>query len=89
MGKFSSSFMYKSPLNGAYTSAAGQGSTYVSNRQAFQKLQSDIVSGAKEGDRIEALNKAKNEFKDWYADNPNATKEEIKAKKNSFRFINS
>ena len=81
MGKFSSSFMYKSPLNGAYTSAAGQGSTYVSNRQAFQKLQSDIVSGAKEGDRIEALNKAKNEFKDWYADNPNATKEEIKAKK--------
>ena len=43
MGKFSSSFMYKSPLNGAYTSGAGQGSTYVSNRQAFQQLQSDIV----------------------------------------------
>ena len=57
MSKFSSSFMYKSPLNGAYTSAAGQGSTYVSNRQAFQKLQSDIVEGAKEGDRVELYNK--------------------------------
>lgn len=57
MSKFSSSFMYKSPLNGAYTSAAGQGSTYVSNRQAFQKLQSDIVAGAKEGDRVELANK--------------------------------
>ena len=57
MGKFSSSFMYKSPLNGAYTSAAGQGSTYVSNRQAFQKLQSDIIAGAKEGDRVELYNK--------------------------------
>ena len=81
MGKFSSSFMYKSPLNGAYTSAAGQGSTYMSNREAFQKLQSDIVTGAKEGDRLEGINKAKNEFKDWYADNPNATPEEVKAKK--------
>jgi hypothetical protein len=60
MGKFSSSFMYKSPLNGAYTSAAGQGSTYVSNRQAFQKLQSDIVAGAKEGDRVELANKLAN-----------------------------
>ncbi len=39
MGKFSSSFMYKSPLNGAYTSGASQGSTYVSNREAFQQLQ--------------------------------------------------
>ena len=57
MSKFSSSFMYKSPLNGAYTSAAGQGSTYVSNREAFQQLQSDIVEGAKEGDRAELANK--------------------------------
>lgn len=57
MGKFSSSFMYKSPLNGAYTSGSGQGSTYVSNRQAFQQLQSDIVAGAKEGDRVELYNK--------------------------------
>ena len=60
MGKFSSSFMYKSPLNGAYTSAAGQGSTYVSNRQAFKQLQSDIVEGAKEGDRVELANKLAN-----------------------------
>jgi hypothetical protein len=57
MGKFSSSFMYKSPLNGAYTSGADQGSTYVSNREAFQQLQDDIVTGAKEGDRAELYNK--------------------------------
>ncbi len=48
--KFSSPFMAKSPLHGAYTSAAGQGKTYVSNREAFQQLQNDIVAGAKEGD---------------------------------------
>ena len=48
-----------SPLEGAYTSAAGQGSTYMSNRQAFQKLQSDIVTGAKEGDIAEEEQKAK------------------------------
>ena len=48
-----------SPLEGAYTSAAGQGSTYMSNRQAFQKLQSDIVTGAKKGDIIEKEQKAK------------------------------
>ena len=89
MGKFSSSFMYKSPLNGAYTSAAGQGSTYVSNRQAFKQLQSDIVAGAKEGDRLERINKAKNEFKDWYAINPNATKEEIEAKKIALDLLKS
>ena len=79
--KFSSSFMYKSPLNGAYTSAAGQGKTYVSNREAIQQLQDDVVTGAKEGDRLEGINKAKNEFKKWYANNPNASKEEIEAKK--------
>ena len=81
MDKFSSSFMYKSPLNGAYTSGAGQGSTYVSNRQAFQQLQSDIVAGAKEGDRIEALNKANKEFDKWFANTDNPTPEEVKAKK--------
>lgn len=81
MGKFSSSFMYKSPLNGAYTSAAGQGSTYVSTRQAFQQLQSDIVAGAKEGDRLEGLNKANKEFDKWFAKADNPTPEEVKAKK--------
>ena len=55
--KFSTPFMKKSPLYGAYTSAAGQGSTYVSNRDAFQQLQDDIVVGAKEGDRVELYNK--------------------------------
>ncbi|MGI9555456.1 MAG: hypothetical protein ACR2M9_01230 [Cyanophyceae cyanobacterium] len=55
--KFSSSFMYKSPLNGAYTSAAGQGKTYVSTREAIQQLQDDVVTGAKEGDRVELANK--------------------------------
>ncbi len=55
--KFSSPFMAKSPLQGAYTSAAGQGKTYISNRQAFQQLQDDVVTGAKEGDRVELANK--------------------------------
>ena len=55
--KFSTPFMKKSPLHGAYTSAVGQGSTYVSNRDAFQQLQDDIVAGAKEGDRVELYNK--------------------------------
>ncbi len=81
MGKFSSSFMYKSPLNGAYTSGASQGSTYVSNREAFQQLQDDIVKGAKEGDRIEELNKANKEFDKWFAKADNPTPEEVKAKK--------
>jgi len=45
--KFSTPFMAKSPLQGAYTSASGQGKTYVSNREAFQQLQDDIVTGAK------------------------------------------
>lgn len=81
MGKFSSSFMYKSPLNGAYTSGAGQGSTYVSNRKAFQQLQSDIVAGAKEGDRLERINKANKEFDKWFANTDNPTPEEVKAKK--------
>tara|TARA_B100001564_G_C20181892_1_gene464434 strand:- start:102 stop:470 length:369 start_codon:yes stop_codon:yes gene_type:complete len=58
--KFSSSFMYKSPLNGAYTSAAGQGKTYVSTREAIQQLQDDVVTGAKEGDRVELANKLAN-----------------------------
>ena len=44
-----------SPFQGAYTSAAGQGKTYVSNREAFQQLQNDIVEGAKGVD--EALRK--------------------------------
>ena len=38
--------MAKSPLYGAYESGAGA-KTYVSNRQAFEKLQDDIVSGTK------------------------------------------
>ncbi len=59
--KFSSPFMAKSPLHGAYTSAAGQGKTYVSNRQAFQQLQNDIVAGAKGVD--EALNDPEIEIK--------------------------
>ena len=44
--KFSTPFMAKSPLHGAYESGAG-GKVYVSNRQAFEKLQDDIVSGTK------------------------------------------
>ena len=42
--KFSTPFMAKSPLYGAYESGAG-GKVYVSNRRAFEKLQDDIVSG--------------------------------------------
>lgn len=49
--KFSTPFLKKSPLLGAYTSGAG-GMVYASNRQAFQKLQDDIVKGAKEADKI-------------------------------------
>jgi|9_EtaG_2_1085328.scaffolds.fasta_scaffold12564_7 hypothetical protein len=63
--KFSTPFMKKSPLHGAYTSAAGQGSTYVSNRDAFQQLQDDIVVGAKEGDRVELYNKVLKGDLDW------------------------
>jgi hypothetical protein len=44
--KFSTPFMAKSPLYGAYESGAG-GKVYVSNRRAFEKLQDDIVSGTK------------------------------------------
>jgi hypothetical protein len=44
--KFSTPFMAKSPLYGAYESGAGA-KVYVSNRQAFEKLQDDIVSGTK------------------------------------------
>ncbi len=55
--KFSTPFMAKSPLYGAYESGAG-GKVYVSNRQAFEKLQDDIVSGTKSaiaGERSEEL----------------------------------
>ena len=41
--KFSAPFMAKSPLYGAYESGAGA-KAYVSNRQAFEKLQDDITS---------------------------------------------
>lgn len=51
MSKFSTPFFKKSPILGAYTSGAG-GMVYASNRQAFQKLQDDIVKGAKEADKI-------------------------------------
>ena len=61
MSKFSTPFLNKSPLEGAYTSGAG-GKVYVSNRQAFQKLQDDIVSGAKEGEKVYKLNKAEKDF---------------------------
>ena len=44
MSKFSSPFFKKSPLQGAYTSGAG-GMVYVSNANAFQKLQDDILTG--------------------------------------------
>ncbi len=44
--KFSTPFMAKSPLYGAYESGAGA-KVYVSNRRAFEKLQDDIVSGTK------------------------------------------
>ena len=57
--------MAKSPLHGAYTSAAGQGKTYISNRQAFQQLQDDVVTGAKEGDRVELYNKVLKGDIDW------------------------
>ncbi len=50
--------MAKSPLYGAYESGAGA-KAYVSNRQAFQQLQNDIVAGAKEADRLIMLNKVK------------------------------
>ena len=63
--KFSSPFMKKSPLQGAYTSAAGQGKIHVPLRGAFQQLQNDIVSGAKEGDRLIMLNKVKKGDIDW------------------------
>ncbi len=59
--KFSTPFMYKSPLNGAYTSGA-DGMVYASNRQAFQKLQDDIVSGAKAGIKSE---KQKKQYQDY------------------------
>ncbi len=55
--KFSTPFMAKSPLYGAYESGAG-GKVYVSNRRAFEKLQDDIVSGTKSaiaGERSEEL----------------------------------
>ena len=41
--KFSTPFMAKSPLYGAYESGAG-GKVHVSNRQAFQKLFDDASS---------------------------------------------
>jgi len=44
--KFSTPFMAKSPLYGAYESGAGA-KVYVSNRRAFEKLQDDIVSGTR------------------------------------------
>ena len=44
MSKFSSPFFKKSPLQGAYTSGEG-GMVYVSNADAFQKLQDDILTG--------------------------------------------
>ena len=46
--KFSSPFMAKSPLHGAYTSGAG-GMVYASNRDIFQKLQDDITSAVDKG----------------------------------------
>ena len=49
--KFSTPFMAKSPLHGAYESGVG-GKVHVSNRQAFQQLQSDIVAGAKGVDKV-------------------------------------
>lgn len=41
--KFSTPFMAKSPLYGAYESGAG-GKVHVSNRQAFQKLFDDATN---------------------------------------------
>lgn len=46
--KFSTPFMNKSPLHGAYTSGAG-GMVYASNRDIFQKLQDDITSAVDKG----------------------------------------
>jgi len=46
--KFSTPFMNKSPLHGAYTSGAG-GMVYASNRDHFQKLQDDITSAVDKG----------------------------------------
>ncbi len=42
--KFATPFLAKSPLQGAYTSGA-DGMVYVSNREAFQKLQDDALQG--------------------------------------------
>jgi len=61
--KFSTPFMAKSPLYGAYESGAG-GKVYVSNRQAFEKLQDDIVSGTKSAITGARSEKLKNDFKD-------------------------
>lgn len=44
MSKFSTPFLNKSPLKGAYTSGEG-GMVYVSNREDFQNLQ-DRIAGA-------------------------------------------
>lgn len=57
MSKFSTPFLNKSPLEGAYTSGAG-GMVYASNRQAFQKLQDDIVKGlGQESDPLDEIAK--------------------------------
>ncbi len=57
--KFSTPFMAKSPLYGAYESGAGA-KVYVSNRRAFEKLQDDIVSGTKSAIFGEEEDKNKN-----------------------------
>tara|TARA_R110002020_G_C15692496_1_gene719983 strand:+ start:86 stop:382 length:297 start_codon:yes stop_codon:yes gene_type:complete len=66
MSKFSTPFFNKSPLEGAYTSGAG-GMVYASNRQAFQKLQDDIVSAAKTGIATERQNRIYKDYKNLSA----------------------
>tara|TARA_X000001382_G_C3102407_1_gene157159 strand:+ start:377 stop:691 length:315 start_codon:yes stop_codon:yes gene_type:complete len=60
--KFATPFLNKSPLEGAYTSGA-DGMVYASNRRAFQKLQDDIVSGAKIAIKSEKQNKKYQDYK--------------------------
>ncbi len=69
--KFSTPFMKKSPLHGAYTSGDG-GMVYTSNRDIFQKLQDDITSATKEA--IEGKNPCSNSNITSYKDKDGNTK---------------
>jgi len=59
--KFSTPFMAKSPLHGAYESGAG-GKVHVSNRQAFQKLFDDASSAGSSSVKQTACEKGAKSF---------------------------